>query len=216
MAWTDLEVSGDSSREIYDELFKTKIKGKDYIDTQKNIALLSVPLSYDDYIRGKAKQALRTNINKASKKGYYCKYFDGIDYIDDIMSINCSSDSRGGREMEERYTNRSMIEEFLNSSPVMFGTFTVEGKLIGYIQILRINQMFITNKILGHANFLDTGLMYYMISKLVESIIKNDPDVTHIMYAKYLVGRSHAGYTYFKERCGFQGTNIRFHLHYSK
>lgn len=68
MAWTDLEVSGDSSREIYEELFKTKIKGKDYIDTQKNIALLSVPLSYDDYIRGKAKQALRTNINKASKK----------------------------------------------------------------------------------------------------------------------------------------------------
>ncbi len=212
MEWIDLEVKGLDSKKTYEDLFKCKIINKNYIDKQKNIALLPIPSSYNDYLRGKAKQALRTNVNRATKQGYYCNYLNGIDFLDDIMDINRSSDQRGGREMEERYINREMVEQFLSTSPQMFGVFSKEGKLVAYIQLLRVNSMLITNKILGHADFLDDGIMYYMISQLVARILDEKQDITHIMYARYLVGRSHAGYTYFKERCGFNGYNIRFHI----
>ncbi len=214
MSWVDLDVSGEASRVLFEQLFNCRVKDRDYVCVQKNIALLSIPSTYEEFVSGKPKQALRTNINKATKNGYHCECFNGLEYFKDIMEINCSSKFRGGKEMEEKYTDEKMVEEYLRTSPVLFGTFTEDGKLIAYIQLLRINKMLITNKILGHADFLENGLMYFMISQLVKSVIQDKDDASHIMYAKYLVGRTHAGYTYFKERCGFNGVNVRFHLHY--
>lgn len=116
--------------------------------------------------------------------------------------------------MTEAYTNRSMVRDFLSVSPIMFGTFTSEGKLVGYIHIIITGAMMATNKILGHADYLDDGIMYFMIAELVKKNIEEKTNVTHIMYANYLVGRKHAGYTYFKRKCGFEGYNVRVHLYY--
>ena len=216
MEWIDLDVQGEQSKNIYEQLFNIKIQNKDYINKQKNLALLSVPGSYNEFTRGKSKQALRTNVNKSIKEEYTCRSFKGEEYIDDIMEINLSSCERGGREMEERYTDRKQVEKFLSTQPTMFGTFTKEGKLIAYIQLLQVNSMLVTNKILGHNDYLNNGGMYYIVAQLVKEAIENKKNITHIMYAHYLVGRSHAGYTYFKERSGFEGINVRFHLHYAK
>lgn len=64
----------------------------------KNLALLPIPDTFDEYMRGKTKQALRTNVSRAVKNEYFCSYFNGFDYIDDIMEINLSSEDRGGAE----------------------------------------------------------------------------------------------------------------------
>lgn len=215
MEWIDLDVSGDSSKDIYERLFTRKVKNRDYIEKQKNIAVLRLPASYEEYVSGKTKQSLRTNINKAKKNGYYCSFFFGTEFFDDIMEINRSSEYRGGRVMEDRYTDASLVKEFLNTDPLLFGAFTSEGKLISYIHVLRINALLITNKILGHSDYLDNGLMYFMISQFVDTAIRMSEKATYIMYGFFLVGRSHAGYQYFKERCGFKGMNIRFHFHCS-
>ena len=212
MEWADIDIVGASSKSNYEALFKHTIKDKDYIDIQKNVALLELPDSFEEYLKGKKKQALRTNMNKAKKSEYYCEYFSGNEYIDDIMDINRSSEQRGGREMEKRYTDRSMVRDFLNTNPLMFGAFSKEGKLIAYIQLLRVNKMLVINKILGHADYLENGLMYFIVSELIKTIIEGKNEASHIMYAHFLVGRSHAGYTYFKERCGFKGYNVRFHI----
>lgn len=214
MEWIDLDVNGECSKEIYEQLFHIKIKKKDYINKQKNLALLTIPNTYEEYTRGKAKQALRTNVNKSKKEGYKCRCFSGAEYIDDIMEINRSSNERGGREMEARYTDRKQVELFLQTQPNMYGAFTSSGKLIAYIQLLQINSMLVINKILGHNDFLKNGVMYLIVAELVNEVIEKK-DITHIMYAHYLVGRSHAGYTYFKERSGFVGGNVRFHLHFA-
>ncbi len=215
MDWIDLDVKGEDAKEIYEQLFKIKVKGEDYIDRQRNLALMAIPKSFEEYMKGKTKQALRTNVNKAIKKGFECRFFNGEEYLDDIMDINCSADARGGRLMESRYTDLRQVEKFLLSQPIMFGAFTHDGKLIAYIQLLQVNSLLVTNKILGHNDFLNDGVMYFIVAQLVYGVIENQRDITHIMYAHYLVGRRHAGYTYFKERCGFKGTNVRFHLYYA-
>lgn len=214
MKWIDFEIGGALSKAAYEGIFDRKVENRDYVAVRKNIALLPIPDTFDEYMRGKTKQALRTNASKAVKKGYFCSYFNGLDYIDDIMEINLSSEIRGGRKMEEPYSNRGMVREFLSASPVMFGTFTSEGKLAGYIHVLITGTMLATNKILGHADYLDDGVMYFMVAELVKKKIEEKSNVTHVMYASYLSGRSHAGYTYFKRKCGFEGYNVRFHLHY--
>lgn len=214
MKWIDFEISGISSKAAYEGIFGKPIKNKDYVAVRKNIALLPIPDTLDEYVRGKTKQALRTNISRAAKNGYCCGYFTGIDYLDDIMEINLSSESRGGRKMEENYVSRDMVKEFLSDLPIMFGIFTSEGKLVGYIHVLITGTMMATNKIIGHEAHLDNGVMYFMITELVKENIEKKANVTHVMYANYLSGRSHAGYTYFKRKCGFEGYNVRFHLHY--
>lgn len=216
MKWIDLQVHGEQSKAIYEQLFHVRIQCREYINKQKNLALLMVPDTYEDYMRGKPKQALRTNVNKSKKEAYECRFFRGNDYLDDIMEINLSSKERGGQEMEARYTDRKQVEAFLQTEPNMFGTFTKEGKLIAYIQVLQVNSMLVINKILGHNDFLNNGVMYFIVANLVKEVIGRGNNITHIMYAHYLVGRSHAGYTYFKERCGFKGTNVRFHLRYGQ
>lgn len=214
MKWIDFEIDGMSSKVAYEGIFDKQVEKRNYVAVRKNIALLPIPDTFDEYVRGKTKQALRTNVSRAVKNGYFCSYFNGLDYIDDIMEINLSSEIRGGRKMEERYTSCSMVKDFLLGSPVMFGTFTSEGKLVGYIHVLITGTMMATNKILGHADHLDDGIMYFMIAELVKRKIEEKTNVTHVMYASYLSGRSHAGYTYFKRKCGFEGCNVRFHLHY--
>lgn len=209
MPWVDFEIIDKDSKKAYEGIFDEKVKEGPYKKRKKNVALLCIPESFDVYRGGKEKQALRTNIKKAVDRKYICHRFRGMDHIEEIMEINTSKNSRGGKPMEESYVDEESVRGFLQEEPELFGIFTENKKLVGYIHVLRAGSMLATNKILGHAEYLDDGIMYYMISELVKDCLES-PQISHIMYASYLSGRSHAGYTYFKRRCGFEGYNIRF------
>lgn len=103
MKWIDFEIDGALSKAAYEGIFDRQVENKDYVVVRKNIALLPIPDTFDEYVRGKTKQALRTNVSRGVKNGYFCSYFNGLDYIDDIMEINLSSEIRGAEDGRTLY-----------------------------------------------------------------------------------------------------------------
>lgn len=190
------------------------IKKKEYFFKEKSIALLKMPQDFESYKTGKPMQAFRTNYNKGKKQGFSCRLFCGLDYFEQIMEINLSKDERAGGVMRDIYTDRDKVMSFLRNDPVMFGAFSSQGKLIGYFHLLYGGGLLALNKILGHGNYLEDGVMYFMLGELIRQIpdLYQNGGVRYIMYGSWSVNSASSGVQYYKMRCGFNGYNVRYHI----
>lgn len=214
MEWVDVKASTIEDVRAWEGMYGTSIPIKNKIYIFKNIALLKMPTDFDAYKKGKPMQAFRTNYNRGKKKGFACHLFCGMDYIDQIMEINLSKDKRTGHSMSDIYTHRDQVEAFLHTEPLMFGTFTLEGKLVGYLHLLYGCGVLSLNKILGHGEYLEDGVMYFMLGELISQIpdIYACGEVRYIRYGSWYGGVASSGLQYYKTRCGFCGYNIRYHV----
>lgn len=214
MEWIDFDADTKEDINAWEGVFNKKIETKKepYIIKKRNVALLTLVDSFEEYKKGKDKQAFRTNYNKAVKKGYLFKKFEGFNFFDDLMEINTSSELRAGRKMSEIYTDPKLVKEFLKTSPDLYGAFTSQGKLVGYFHVLSAGKLMTINKILGHHAYLADGIMYFMLGELLKVTFQMQEEFTHIMYGTYLYGESGAGVFYYKERCGFRGWNVRHRI----
>lgn len=215
MEWIDFYLKTDRDiqgmEQTYDMPVKTNRGG--YCIVKKNIALLAMPDDFEAYKKGKPKQAFRTNYNRAKNDGMECHIFHGIDYLDQIMEINLSKAERAGRAMGDIYTDKTKVESFYKKDPIMFGCFTKEGKLIAYLHLLYVGGQLTLNKILGHGDYLDRGVMYFILGELIrqkEEIL--DGDIQYIMYGTWNAGVASEGIHYYKKLCGFRGYRIRYHI----
>ena len=216
MEWLDFTASSMEDIRAWEDVFDKPIviKKREYTFKKRNIALLEMPRDFESYKSGKPMQAFRTNYNRGKKNGFSCRLFHGIDYFEQIMAINLSKDERAGRTMGEMYTDREKVIAFLKKEPVMFGTFTAQGELIGYLHLLFGGGMLALNKILGHGAYLEEGVMYFMLGELIRQIpdIYENGGVRYIMYGSWNGGVASAGIQYYKARCGFCGYNVRYHI----
>ncbi len=216
MEWVDFTASSMEDVKAWEGIYDKPIviKEKEYVFRKKNMALLEMPEDFENYKKGKPMQAFRTNYNKGKKKGFTCRLFCGLDYFEQIMEINLSKDERAGHAMSGIYTDRGKVRAFLGTNPVMFGTFTSEGKLIAYLHLLNGGGILALNKIIGHGEYLADGVMYFMLGELIRQIPDIYPHkrVSYIMYGSWYGGVASAGIKYYKTLCGFCGYNIRYHV----
>lgn len=165
------------------------------------VGLIRIPENFDDFLKGKIMQAMRTNRNKALKKGYHFQPITGTDYLDDIYEINCSAENRQGNKMKSAYTDKTAVKEFLESGPIMFGVLNSEGKLVAYISPWVLGDFVDISKLLGHEDYNNDGIMYLLVSGLVEELSRQKT-VKYLMYDTFIGAQP--GLRYFKERLGFQ------------
>ena len=194
-----------------DILLKYQTSDKPY-RKQTISALLSTPSSIDDYIRGQRKihkgNAVR-EVTKAERRGYFFNLFDVKDYISDVVDINHSKKVRQGRTMTKNYKmslkdyehslNESNIYEGNNCSlhfSKWAGVFlndknnenkNNQNRLVGYINLIRHGTIIIYASILGHGDYLNDGIMYFLNQKCLEFIINSKnvkgPKIDFILYA---------------------------------
>ena len=162
-------------------------------------AILSVPLSLDDYVRQMRKvhkgNALR-EVKKADKKEYKCGLFQLQNHIVDFVEINQSKEIRQGRKMTKSYHKNindygglpdKILQIKHSECPLHFsqwmgifkpiegykqGTLLVGKKLVGYINLIRHGEIILYSSILGHGDYLNDGIMYLLNHKTVEWVIK--------------------------------------------
>ena len=212
--WIDFFAQNYKDIEAWEKTYdhKITIKSEPYVMVKRNIALLPLPQSMDEFKKGKKMQAFRTNYNKALKKRYSTGWFDASQYYDDIMEINCSSVSRCGRVMDEFYTDCDAVKSFIESKPQMWGCFDYNGKLVAYIEFLSGGKLVTINQILGHSQFLADGIMYYLLGNLIQFVIDSGELITHFMYGSFYTGENSAGVFYYKQRMGFIAYNVRYNI----
>ena len=166
------------------------------------IAIICIPDSIEIYLKNIGAKSRNMN-KKAEKNSIFCKVFDWNEKLDEIFEINKSSPIRQGREMDKlyiQYPKKLKSTNIDDYSIVHIGAF-VEKKLVGYVELYIYGNFAMTNRILGHKNYLKFGVMNLMIKKCVEYAIENS-----IEYINYLTMQNikYNSLSAFKKRVGFR------------
>ncbi len=171
------------------------------------VAIIKVPASIDIYLKEIGVKSRNMN-KKAQKNEITCKVFDWNNKLDEIFEINKSSLVRQGREMDESYKNYPKHINYLNEKDfqiVHIGAFK-EEKLVGYMELYIYGNFAMTNRILGHKEYLTYGVMNLIIKQCVEYSIENK-----IEYINYLTmqNRKNNSLSAFKQRIGFREYSVK-------
>ena len=166
------------------------------------VAIIKIPKNIEAYL--KLIGAKSRNMNKkAQKSGIECRLFDWNEWLDDIYAINTSSNTRQGRAMDSSYQeypkqiNEQDEEDF---RIVHIGAFK-EEMLVGYIELYIYGNFAMTNRILGHKEYLRFGVMNLMVKEAVIYAIESG--VGYINYLR-MENRKNNSLSAFKYRVGFR------------
>jgi len=166
------------------------------------VSIIKKPINIEEYL--KLIGAKSRNMNKkALKNGITCNMFNWNEKVEEVYQINISSLYRQGRQMDESYKEypkkiHSLIKG--NFKKIYIGAFK-EDKLIGYIELYIYDNFAMTNRILGHKEFLKYGVMNIMIKKCIEYMIENNVDFLNYLTMQ---NRQNSSLSAFKYRVGFR------------
>ncbi|HNT79209.1 MAG TPA: hypothetical protein PKH65_00895 [Bacteroidia bacterium] len=164
--------------------------------------------SFDYYLKqigGKNSAAYFTR--KSLRSGNSISIIDPVQLQIEILEINTSSQARQGAEMDESYTRT--IEYPSSKHHHYFGVFN-NNKLVAYSWMIESGELLLINRILGHANFLDHGIMYHLLTSMVDFAFDKVPNAKYMMYDT-MIGASD-GLKMYKKRCGFNSYRVNWSI----
>lgn len=145
----------------------------------------------------------RNMVRKSAKAGFEYLQFDYNDELDDIHQINISKPVRQGKAMSKSYQTRPKPTVDTNDCQVhsydWIGAFR-DGRMWAYCNLVRVNQLAVINRILGHKDALRDGVMNGLVLSLV--LHCEGTPVTHINYLT--LNGSPPGLQRFKYSVGFR------------
>ena len=175
------------------------------------VALLDLPRSFDEYLAGGSREYVRRQRRRAEKAGFHYAIVSPLDHLDDILAINRSAPTRQGRPMREAYLDRERVRDSFIDRPEVHGVLDADGRLWAYAATDRMGDAYLVGILLGHADVLAQGAMYYLISEVVRWCIGSraaDGTPHWLMYDTFW-GAS-KGLAYFKERMGFRPYTVEW------
>lgn len=165
---------------------------------------------FSDYykcINGKNSAAYYSR--KAGARGYKFVEIDRNSYVGDIYEINTSISERQGKQMEESY--RKKTESFKDEQNFRyFGVLDSKNKLIAYCDLAFYGGFIQISRLLGHKNYLNDGIMYFMIVEIVKMVFDKYimAGYEYIMYDTYF-GASE-GLRLFKTKLAFRPCRVKW------
>jgi len=178
------------------------------------VALLRLPSVSGEYLAGSSRQALRTNCRKAERAGLRFSVIENpIDYLSDVMAIHNSAPVRQGRKMDAAYINQDRVAQYLATHKPVYGVIDVQDRLRGYLHLLYAGEVAVINRLLGHQDSLDLGVMYLLISGAIEEAVdaRNKTGFPIFMMYDTYFGAA-PGLRYFKDRTGFKPYKVKWRL----
>ncbi len=179
-----------------------------FLILNKKIALALIDLTkfplFEDYLNSvRGKNSVVYYRNRVFKKGYIFSKINLNNYISEIYEINTSALIRGGRLMTQEYRVKSTAFDIIPQSST-YGVFK-EKKLVAYIILVVLNEVVFIDKLLGHKEYLNDGIMYLLIADAIKEIYESnklkETNVKYVIYDSFLTNGK--GLTFFKKRFGF-------------
>jgi hypothetical protein len=209
-----LAIYGEEKAEkIYKYFTMPHPRYKVFQNKKWGVALMPVPDNVGEYLKGKSRQVVRTNRTKCIKKGYSFRLFNPQERISEIMKIHRSMPYRQGSPMNDAYLNEDDVLKWASDKPLVYGIFNQSDKLMAYAYVPEIGDLCIISRILGHNDALNDGLMYFLISEVVDQMVirkLSDGYPKWIMYDTFFGAQE--GLRYFKERLGFSPYKVIWKL----
>lgn len=144
---------------------------------------------------------------KAIKAGMSFEKFDPRNKGSEILSINNSSSTRQGKSMDESYLQAI---EYPNDAANHYVAVMYNEIMVAYAWIIESQELLLLNRILGHSEYLDKGIMYYLLTSVVGYAFENCPTSKYLMYDT-MIGASD-GLKMYKKRCGFASYIVKWKI----
>jgi len=156
----------------------------------------------------------RNMIRKPSKYNIFFRQVKKNLVLKQVHEINTSSLFRQGRIMSEGYRKFPKYTKYERNCDKhywqFYGAFSEEGKfdrLIAYISVLTYKELILVSQILGHADYLKTGVMNFLLYWTIVDIMNWNSYVKYIQYGFW--GSGEDGLRHFKKSMGFKPMDIR-------
>lgn len=145
---------------------------------------------------------------KCQRRGYLLEEIDRNKLASQIAWIERSAPTRQGRPMSCDYGDPNRIYEDLN----FYKYFGVrrEDKLVAYCNVGIYGNFACISRLLGHVDYLNDGIMYFMLTEIISNLIDENKKVSYIFYDTWY-GASF-GLRQFKEKLGFSPCVARWAL----
>jgi len=207
-----IRISGDgTNKKLFHYLTQPHPRYRFIQNKRWGVALLPLPNTFNEYLKGKDKQALRSNRKRALDLGFKFTSINPLEHISEILSINTSVPVRQGSPMDPSYLSIEHLKTFFEHKPKIYGVFDSKGVLKAYSDTPIAGEIFLFSRLLGDYEDLDKGIMYLLISGVIQEMIGCKTKYGTPLWAMYdtFFGASQ-GLRYFKERLGFRPYKVRW------
>lgn len=174
-------------------------------------ALALLPDTFDEYLEGRLMAPLRQRRRKAIKSGYRFGMLEPLSRIDEILDINMSMTERQNRPMSDHYRNIDDLKGYFQDKLQIFGVFDKDGSLVAYAHAIVCGEVFAILRILGHGDHQSMGVMYLLVSEMVQAMIERRNEEGRpnwLMYDTYYGALP--GLRTFKRNLGLQPYHVRW------
>jgi hypothetical protein len=169
------------------------------------VALVRLPETKELYLAGPSKELVRRKRRAAARAGFHYAPVAAAEHLDEILAINLSSPTRQGRSLPAYYLDREHVATTFADRPIVHGVLNAAGQLRAYAWVPRAGDFVLFETLLGHADDLEAGIMYLLISEVIGSTIESRDAAGLPAWAMYDTFWGAApGLAYFKERLGFE------------
>jgi len=207
-----IEMRGDERcRELYDAFTKRHPKYRLIQNKRWGVALLPLPDTFADYVSGARRQRLRQHVGRAVRAGYTFAPLDPFDRFDEVMTINRSLDERQGQAMHPDYFDEAAVRRYFGQASEVYGVSDSAGVLRAYSDIRVCGQVASLSRLLGHAEALNDGVMYLLLTEVIRGMIdrrRSDGNPAWFMYDMF--SGASAGMHQFKRTIGFEPYRVRW------
>lgn len=202
---------GEESKRMFRHFTRPHSTYKIIPNKRYGVAMIELPTTFEEYLSGGHKKTLRIKRNKALAKGYTANMFNPLDRLEEILEINRSAENRQGRSMDGEYLELELLRAFFEQTGDIFGVCDKDGTLRAYAHIPVCGDVFVFNRLLGHAEDQQKGVMYLLISEAIRMMIERREREGAPLWAMYdtFFGASE-GLRFFKERLGFAPYKVKW------
>lgn len=198
----EFDAAIDDAYEVFNFLTKRHPRFKIIKNKQIGVAYINLrsylsETAYIESVNGKNSAAYYAR--KAARRGHnFCK-IDRNKYAEDIALIESSREIRQGKKMPEGY---GKIISYDDKSNYEYYGVLYEDKLVGYVNIGIYGNFALIDRLLGHSDYLNDGIMYLMLTRVAKNFITSHVGVDYLIYDTWYGGLP--GLRNFKAKLGFK------------
>ena len=175
------------------------------------VALLALPPSFEAYLHGTSRQALRSNRKRCLSLGYTFRTIDPNSHLEQILRINTSQKRRQGRDMDTPYVDREALHQYFSGERTTYGVLDSGSVLRAYACAPVYGEVFVLSRLLGEGDCLEQGIMYFLVSEIVREMIRERSQRGYPIWGMYdTYFGAQPGLRYFKDRLGFAPHNVKW------
>lgn len=177
-------------------------------DYRKGAAALEINGSYVRYLERHG--TLRKRAARAERLGYWFSQIDREDHPDAVYAINTSTPERQGRPMGQGYLDPPVYgpnpmtceQHHVYPYGVLYG-----DTLVAYLWLYRSGELAMVSSILGHARYMDDGIMYLLWRGMMSNQWRLGGTVFYNLW-----NSGTDGLRFFKERVGLTEQDVEWRV----